>query len=165
MSMSDLPSREALRKATDPWWEGTSLQQTLVDVLRGARATLEEATATAQKLAERAPGSQFLDRTRIEEAFDLVRANRRWQVEQRSGPPKFDPRLCIFADRVRCPNCGEIHGHLLTHEELSQRMREYRETRGHSLDPYRVTLAERGRYESGEWLFPPEEEGGGEAGP
>ena len=111
--MSDLPSREDLKKATDPWWEGTSLQQTLIDILRGAAASEEEARATAQRLAEKSAGTLFFDRERVQEQFDLVRANRRWRTLQEQPLERFDPRRCIFADGVRCHNCGETHGPLV----------------------------------------------------
>ena len=81
------------------------MQQTLIDILRGAAASEEEAKVTAQRLAEKSMGTQFFDRARIQEQFDLVRANRRWRTLQEQPTEKFDPWLCIFADGVACPQC------------------------------------------------------------
>jgi hypothetical protein len=151
----DLPSREDLKRAIRPWWSGGGTAEVLVDLLRREEAELDEARELAAKVAELtdkgyrvgpdmaasifADQRSAIERRRREEGNVKATPSQKyrglsWHPKRgwiwTAGKPPFnvdiDTEHCVFGDGVRCPNCGQVHGHLLTKQEPTDRIGEVR---------------------------------------
>jgi hypothetical protein len=126
-SLDRLPTRKELEIAIKGWWQGGGSTQLIVDVLRRTGTTLGEAQAVAERLAQRAEHSAFINAEVIEQHVESVRAGNVSRTRRVNGRRKdedeFDSARCVFSDVLDCPQCSRIygepwkHGHLVSAEE------------------------------------------------
>lgn len=116
MSLVDLPSREQVKFAIRRWWQGGGTAVLLIDTLRREEATLIEARFVAEETGEIANKGYHITEDVILRVLGDYRSSiiRNGSKEDRTVKRTFDPFRCVFEDGLRCPNCGETHGHLLT---------------------------------------------------
>lgn len=128
LNLSDLPSREDLKRGIEKWWRGGGTAVLLVDTLRREEASLVEAKFVAAECGGIADkGYRVTEDVIVRVLADFRSSNiRNGSKEDRTVKRTFDPHRCVFESGRRCPNCGEVHGHLLNQAEMVARFAEIR---------------------------------------
>ena len=69
-----LPNREDLKFAISPWWRGGRTAETIIDVLRSAAASADEARTLAESLSSVADRLSVITRQVVEDELERLRA-------------------------------------------------------------------------------------------